>query len=162
MAKLNKAMLNKLNATESNVISFYVDGKKLDVAIKSKLNEEDTEKFIAEMFVMYEFLNKNNKYKALLSSTGDENDVSKLLVLLLSLKNITDLPFDKKESVEETFLELINVSSVLSNKKTDSGETIFGTVISCIDPKIIDNVTIAINEAISIVNTKIGGLDATI
>lgn len=160
MAKLNKAMLNKLNTTESNVISFYVDGKKLDVTIKSRLNEGDTENFIAEMLLMYEFLNKNNKYKALLSD--DENDVYKLLVLLLSTKNITDLPFDKKESVEETFLELINVSSVLSNKKTDSGETIFSTVISCIDPKIIDNVTIAVNEAISIVNTKIGGLDATI
>lgn len=161
MAKLNKSMLNKLNATESNIISFNVDGKKLDVSIKSKLNAEDIEKFIAELFVMQEFLRKNEKYKLLISNDGS-GDFDKVLVLMISLKNITDLPFDKKDTVEESFMELVNVTSVLTNKKVDNGDTIFSTVISCIDSKIIDAITEAINEAVRIANEKIGGLDATV
>lgn len=151
MAKLTRGKLNDLKGIVKHKISFKVDGKILDVDIFDTIDEEKIQAIIVEFLAMSEFKNAKKEYNGIEDAA---------LAIMLLLKHLTDLPYENKETTEEALLDLINVTTVLNNKKTDNGNTIFQMVVGNIDTRLVDSITESMNKAIEIVNEKIGDMDA--
>lgn len=151
MAKLTRNKINRFKEIRKHTITFNVDSKPLDVTIYDTVDSDKVQSVISEMLALNEFRVNNKNYSGL-----DDN----LVAMMIILKHLTDLPYETKETTEENLIELINVTSILSNKNTDVGLSIFKTVAENIDPSVVDAITDSINKAVEIVNNKIGDINA--
>lgn len=151
MAKITKSKLNAFKGVKKQKISFRVDGELLDVNVFTGIDDTKIQDIIKEMLVINEFASSHDEYSILSEEA---------MAMMLLVKHLTDLPYENKESVEETIIELINVSTALNSKLTDNGVSIFNIVVNNIDIDIVNSITSAINKAIEIVNDKIGDVNA--